>query len=221
MAIRMNHHRDCGSDNDLDGDRARWNRDSYSAHPIDSMEPLSDEPNGYRAAAIHHLGIMYAVDDFITAAPDARVAVVAVAVVLGWPSARGFSIGDIADQLGVLAVDVDSFDCPIQALAGLGVSAAGVRFIRPGAGSDGDKPGGGSGVRQSKSDQSVAGNSPSTRIPSTTLRFIEYLGHRVVSISHFTPRNNHEHSTRHHKTSLRSFWSPRHSGIIEAGRRRS
>ena len=50
-------------------------------------------------AALHHLGIMYAVDDFITAAPDARVAVVAVAVVLGWPSTRGLTVPEIADQL--------------------------------------------------------------------------------------------------------------------------
>jgi hypothetical protein len=57
---------------------------------------------------------MFAVDEFVTAAPDARVAVVAVAVVLGWPSARGLSVGNIADQLGVLAGDVDPFNCPIQ-----------------------------------------------------------------------------------------------------------
>jgi hypothetical protein len=64
-------------------DPATWDAASYSAHPVDSLEPLPDAPNDYRQAAIYHLQLMFAVDEFITAAPDARVAVVAVAVVLG------------------------------------------------------------------------------------------------------------------------------------------
>ena len=40
------------------------------------------------------------VDGFLEAAHDARLGIVAVAVVMGWPSARGLSIGNIADQLG-------------------------------------------------------------------------------------------------------------------------
>jgi hypothetical protein len=63
---------------------ATWDRASYSAHPIDSIEPLSDEPNGYRAAAIHYLGVIFAVDQCLETTPDAGVAVVAVAVVVGW-----------------------------------------------------------------------------------------------------------------------------------------
>jgi hypothetical protein len=98
----MNHHHDRAPDNDFN-DPGGWDKASYSAHPIDSIEPLSDEPNPYRTAALHHVGIMYAVDDFITAAPDARVAVVAVAVVLGWASARGWTVPEIAEQLGVSA----------------------------------------------------------------------------------------------------------------------
>jgi hypothetical protein len=134
----MNHHRDRGSDNDSDGDPARWNRASYSAHPIDSMEPLSDEPNPYRQAAIYHMRLMYVVDDFVTGAEDSRLAIVAVAVVFGWPSARGLSITNIADQLGCSPSTLTRSIARFKAMAGLGASAG---DIRPGAGSlNGDKP---------------------------------------------------------------------------------
>jgi hypothetical protein len=43
---------------------------------------------------------MLAVDEYVTAAEDARLAVVAVSVTLQWPSTRGLSIGNIAGQLG-------------------------------------------------------------------------------------------------------------------------
>jgi hypothetical protein len=81
-------------------DPGGWNRASYVDDPIDSIEPLPDAPNGYRTAALYHLQIMFAVDEFVTAAPDARVAVVAVSVVLQWPSVRGLSVGNTAGQLG-------------------------------------------------------------------------------------------------------------------------
>jgi hypothetical protein len=131
-------HEPAGSDdfNDPGG----WNKASYFDDPIDSIEPLPDIPNPYRQAAIYHLELMFAVDEFLTAAPDARVAVVAVAVVLGWPSARGLSVGDIADQLGCSLSTLIRSIARFKAVAGLGVPAGGVRFIRPGAGSNGDKP---------------------------------------------------------------------------------
>jgi hypothetical protein len=87
----MNHHRDCGSDSDT-CDPASWNRASYTPDLLAELgEPLPEAPNGYRAAAIYHLQLMYAVDEFLTAASDARLAVIVVAVVLGWPSIRGLT----------------------------------------------------------------------------------------------------------------------------------
>jgi hypothetical protein len=133
----VNHHRDCGSDNDFD-DPGGWNRASYSAHPIDSMEPLSDEPNPYRAAALYHMRLRWVVDDFLAAAPDARLAVVAVAVVLGWPSVRGWTVPDIARQLGVSAATIARACAQFGEMSGLG--AAGFQYDRPGAGFNGDKP---------------------------------------------------------------------------------
>jgi hypothetical protein len=75
----MNHHPDRGSDSDFN-DPGGWNKASYFDDPIDSIEPLPDKPNEYRQVAIYSLGIMFAVDEFLETAPDARVAVVAVAV---------------------------------------------------------------------------------------------------------------------------------------------
>jgi hypothetical protein len=134
----MNHHRDQGSDSDT-CDPASWNRASYTPDFLAEIgEPLPEKPNDYREAALHFCRIMSCIDEFITAAPDARVAVVAVAVVLGWPSARGLSVGNIADQLGCSLSTLTRSIARFKAIAGLGVSAGGVRFIRPGTGSIGE-----------------------------------------------------------------------------------
>jgi AraC-like DNA-binding protein len=135
----MNHHPDRGSDSDFN-DPGGWNKASYFDDPIDSIEPLPDAPNDYRQAAICNLQLMFAVDEFLSAAPDARVAVVAVAVTLGWPSARGLSIDNISDQLGCSPSTLTRSIARFKTLARLGVPAGGVRFIRPGAGLNGDKP---------------------------------------------------------------------------------
>jgi hypothetical protein len=132
-------HEPAGTD-DFD-DPAAWNRASYNHHPCDDFEPLPDVPNPYREAAIFHLGIMLAVDQFVETAKDARFAIIVVAIVLGWPSARGFTLTEISDQLGVSALTITRACDRFREMAGLGVSAGGVRFIRPGAGSlNGDKP---------------------------------------------------------------------------------
>jgi hypothetical protein len=136
----MRHFHEPAGLNDFD-DPATWDAASYSAHPVDSIEPLPDAPNDYRAAAIYHLQLMFAVDAFVTAAPDSRVAIVAVAVVLGWPSARGLTAASIAEQLGCSPSTLTRSIARFKTMAGLGVSAGGVRFVRPGAGSlNGDKP---------------------------------------------------------------------------------
>ena len=70
-------------------DPAQWDRASYFAHPIDSIEPIDLAPNGYRSAALAYLKLMWTVDEYLAAAADARFAVIVVAIVLGWPSTRG------------------------------------------------------------------------------------------------------------------------------------
>jgi hypothetical protein len=117
----MNHHHfDRGSDNDFNSsDPAGWDRASYNHHPCDDFEPLPDIPNPYREAAIYHLQIMLACDEFVTGAQDARLAVVSVAVVLGWPSTRDLTLGNIADQLGCSLSTLSRSITQFKTLAGL------------------------------------------------------------------------------------------------------
>jgi hypothetical protein len=118
-----------------------WNKASYDHRPCDDFEPLPDVSNPYRQAAIFHLQIMFAVDEFITAAKDARFAAIVVAVVLGWPSTRGLTVTEIAEQIGCTPATIARACARFREMSGLRVSATGgVRFIRPGAGSNGDKP---------------------------------------------------------------------------------
>ena len=129
----MNHHRDCGTDDDFfSSDPAGWDRASYSAHPIDSIEPLPEVSNPYRAAALFHLELMYSVDRFLEDAEDARLAITAISLVLGWPSVRGLSISNIAAQLGVSAANITRSMTKFREMSGL--VAGGIQFIRPGAG---------------------------------------------------------------------------------------
>ena len=61
-------------------DPAGWDRASYTPDLLAELgEPLPEPVNRYRQAALYHLQLMYAVDDFITAAKDARFAVIVVA----------------------------------------------------------------------------------------------------------------------------------------------
>jgi hypothetical protein len=90
---------------------------------------LPDIPNPYRQAALHYLGLMYSVDQFLTEAKDARFAVIVVAVVLGWPSAQGLTIGEIARQLGCTPAALTRSIARFKALAGL--DSDGGEFIRP------------------------------------------------------------------------------------------
>jgi hypothetical protein len=89
---------------------------------------------------------MYPVDEFITAAEDARLAVVAVAVVVGLLGTRGLPVPAIAKQL-VSTSTISRAWARFREMAGLGVTAGGVRFVGNGAGSNGEKAGGGSSAR--------------------------------------------------------------------------
>jgi hypothetical protein len=128
----MRHFHEPAGSNDFN-DPSEWNKASYTPDYIAEIgEPLPEVPNSYRQAAIHYLQLIYAVDEFVTSAEDSRLAVVAVAVALGWPSARGLTLGNIAGQLGCSLSTLTGSIARFKAIAGLGVFAGG---IRPGAGS--------------------------------------------------------------------------------------
>jgi hypothetical protein len=135
-SFAMRHFHEPAGLNDFD-DPATWDAASYSAHPIDSIEPLSDEPNPYREAALHHLGLIYSIDEYLTEAKDARFAAIVVAIVLGWPSTRGLTVPEIAGQLGVSVLTISRACAGFREMAGLDASGR----LRPGARSlNGDKP---------------------------------------------------------------------------------
>jgi hypothetical protein len=136
----MQHHFDCCSDSDTFCDCADWNRASYTPDLLAELgEPIPDAPNGYRQAALAFLHVMATIDGFILAGSDTRVALVVVAIALRWPSVRGLSIDNIANQLGCTPAALTRSIARFKTMAGLN-SAGGVRFIRPGAGLNGDKP---------------------------------------------------------------------------------
>jgi hypothetical protein len=96
----MRHFHDPAGSNDSI-DPAGWSVASYTPDLFAEIgEPLPEAPNDYRAVALAHLQLMLCIDEFITAAEDARLAVVSVAIALGWPSIRGLGIDNISDQLG-------------------------------------------------------------------------------------------------------------------------
>jgi hypothetical protein len=132
----MNHHIDRGSDPEF-SDCADWNRASYESHPIDSIEPIDLPVNDYRAAAIYHLQLMLCIDEFITTAADARLAVVSIAICLGWPSTRGLTAASIAKQLGCSEQALTRSITRFKTMAGLD-SVGRLGSVRPGAGSNGN-----------------------------------------------------------------------------------
>jgi hypothetical protein len=136
----MHHHRDCDLDNDT-ADPASWNRASYTPDILAEIgEPLAEKPNDYRKASLHFCRIMFCVDEFTTTASDARLGVIVVAIVLKWPSVRGLTVTEIAEQIGCSPLTLTRSISRFKTMAGLDSNGA-MQGIRPGAGSsNGDKP---------------------------------------------------------------------------------
>jgi hypothetical protein len=134
----VQHHFDPGSDSDFN-DPSGWNRASYTPDFLAELgEPIAEARNDYRAAAIYHFQLMFVVDEFITAAQDARFGIIMVAIVLGWPSARGWTIPEIASQIGCSPLTITRACARFREMAGLDADGA-MQGIRVGAG-PGNKP---------------------------------------------------------------------------------
>jgi hypothetical protein len=133
----MNHHPDRGSDPEF-SDCADWNRASYTPDLLAEIgEPLPEAPNDYRAAALAHLQLFFCIDEFISTASDARLAIVSVAVTLGWPSIRGLSAASIAKQLGGSEQALTRSIARFKTMANLD-SAGRLGSVRPGHGLNGN-----------------------------------------------------------------------------------
>ena len=82
-------------------DPADWNLASYTAHPIDSIEPLPDHSSSYRDAALECMKILRSVDAFMSRATDPRLAWVAISCTLELTSTSKLTEAEIARQIGV------------------------------------------------------------------------------------------------------------------------
>lgn len=82
-------------------DPASWNKSSYQAHPVDSLEPLPANSSEYREASVRLMRVLYCLDTFMSCSRDARLAHVQVSIALGLYSTRGRTVTDIAEELGI------------------------------------------------------------------------------------------------------------------------
>src|ERR1700730_14246121 len=82
-------------------DPADWNAARYTHHPVDDLEPIPDHSTSYRDTALQCLGILAAVDSFMSRATDPRLAWTAVSSVIGLTSTSKLTEAEIGRQLGV------------------------------------------------------------------------------------------------------------------------
>jgi hypothetical protein len=73
-------------------DPAEYCSASYLPDPLANLEPLPDNANQYRRAALKHLRVLDVIDQFIAAADDPRIAWIVVSLALGPRSTRGFAV---------------------------------------------------------------------------------------------------------------------------------
>ncbi len=82
-------------------DCADWNLASFTADPVDLLEPETFEPNAFREAAIRMIVVLEAADTFVSGARDARLAWIQVSIALGLHSTLGKSETEIAAEMGI------------------------------------------------------------------------------------------------------------------------
>jgi hypothetical protein len=116
--FRVKHHSDLGFDHKFH-DVADSDLASYAAHPIDEIEPLPDNPDPYRGAALDHLQVLLAIDEFMTVSENPRLAWITVAITFDLISIRGLTPVEIAKQLGTSAAEVRRATARFQEMANL------------------------------------------------------------------------------------------------------
>jgi hypothetical protein len=109
-------------------DPSDWNLASYTAHPIDSIEPLPDHSTSYRDAALECMKILRSVDVFMSRATDPRLAWTTVSIAIGLSSTAGLSEAEIGRQIGVSELRVRRAVTKFTRLADID-SAGGLRAL--------------------------------------------------------------------------------------------
>jgi hypothetical protein len=120
---------DPGSDSDKFSDPGGWSAASYTPDLLIEIEPLDVGASPYRQAALDHLQTILAVDEFMAAATDARLAWVGISIALRLTSVRRLAVPEIAEQLGVTEAAVSRATAKFARLAGLD-SGGGLQSIR-------------------------------------------------------------------------------------------
>jgi hypothetical protein len=128
-----------GSNHDQN-DPAEWCSASYERHPCEDIEPLPEPVNEFRSAAKTYLRTLQAVDEFLSASTDAKLAWITVAVVFKLTSVRGFSVDYIAEQIGCSVQALTRSIARFRAMSGLDSDGAIQQRVRPDSGASGDKP---------------------------------------------------------------------------------
>jgi hypothetical protein len=68
---------------------------------MDGIEPIDDGPSPCRQAALAYSRVIFAVDEFMATATDARLNWVATSIALQLTSVRQLTLPEIGGQLGV------------------------------------------------------------------------------------------------------------------------
>jgi hypothetical protein len=82
-------------------DAAEWSRSATDETAVDILEPLHFAANSYREASLANLRVLLAIDQFVSAASDARLSWVSVGFVLQLESVRGLSKVDACRQMKI------------------------------------------------------------------------------------------------------------------------
>jgi hypothetical protein len=88
-------------------DAAEWSRSATDETAVDILEPLHFAANSYREAALDHMRLLHATDQFMASSKDGVLAWVTVSIVLRLTSTRGRTNIELARQMGVCGSVLD------------------------------------------------------------------------------------------------------------------
>ena len=100
-------------------DPANWSTSCTTETAIDILEPLPDVDNPYREKALCCMALLKAVDDFMTASQDPRLAWVGISTTLNLESTRGLAPAELARQMGCSTRALSNSRARFRKLSGL------------------------------------------------------------------------------------------------------
>jgi hypothetical protein len=88
-------------DSESHNDPASWNKSSYEAHPVDSMEPLTGKYRRLQGSVSEISSCLSACDTHMCSSGDARLAWVQISIACGLHSTRGRTETAVAEEIGI------------------------------------------------------------------------------------------------------------------------